>query len=77
MSAADSPLLDGGTQWHALSAADKQPTCSIVNTGPRSMLGCCADDNVVADGEDEDATSYAVVVSLISGARGRLAVRVG
>ena len=46
MSAADQPLLDGGTQWHPLSAAVKQPACRDVQGGTGSMLGVSADDNI-------------------------------
>ena len=53
MSAVDQPLLDGGTQWHRLSAAVKQPACRYVRAAPCSITAALADDNigVTADGK--------------------------
>ena len=46
VSAADQPLLDGGTQWHRLSAAVKQPVCRYVQGGPSRMNRLSAVDNI-------------------------------
>ena len=51
MSAADQPLLDGGTQWHPLSATVKQPayryvrasSCSITAAHDHNNIGVTAD----------------------------------
>ena len=53
VSAADQPLVDRRTQWHALSATINNPRLCIARAGPSSMLQLCADDNigVTADGE--------------------------
>ena len=53
MSAADQPLLDGGTQWHPLSAAVKQPAYRYVHGAPSSITAAHDHDNisVTADGE--------------------------
>ena len=53
MSAADQPLLDGRTQWHVLSATNKQPACGYVHGGPSSITAALDHDNisVTVDGE--------------------------
>ena len=53
MSAADQPLLDGRTQWHALSASVKQPAYRYVHGAPSSITAAHDHDNigVTADGE--------------------------
>ena len=53
VSAADQPLLDGRTQWHVLSATNKQPACGYVHGGPSSITAALDHDNisVTVDGE--------------------------
>ena len=53
VSASDQPLLGGGTQWHPLSAAVKQPAYRYVHGGPSSITAAHDHDNigVTADGE--------------------------
>ena len=46
VSASDQPLLDGGTQWHRLSAAVKQPACRDVQGGPSSITAALDHDNI-------------------------------
>ena len=46
MSAADQPLIDGGTQWHRLSAAVKQPAYRYVRAASCSITAAHDHDNI-------------------------------
>ena len=53
MSASDHRIIDRRTQWHALSAAVKQPACRYVRESSCSITAALDHDNisVTADGE--------------------------
>ena len=53
VSAADQPLVDRRTQWHALSATINNPMVRIAQGGPSSITAAHDHDNigVTADGE--------------------------